>query len=227
VSEFSLLLPEPPALQRRGELLCNTIRPNTANDHAENIGARVWAARAEQRHHLQHPQGGTNAKSRKLVGSGQDPMGGNKAYDRQSRVSGTGYNGWSPLSHEGIGLEVHRGAGAEPARAGAQATPAWRRRSPPENIRRAEMSDFHLQNIRNAARYGSAARRMAKGRSAERTWTTGILKRAPPPERREAVLEFLLSREGQRLYVKTRGWSSARADRRAAGYKELPSAVKS
>ena len=57
-------------------------------------------------------------------------------------------------------------------------------------------------------------------------WTAGILKRAPHPNAARLFLDFLLSREGQTLYVGTMGWSSARPDVAPPGYQEMPSEVK-
>jgi iron(III) transport system substrate-binding protein len=57
-------------------------------------------------------------------------------------------------------------------------------------------------------------------------WTAGILKRAPHPNAARLFLDFLLSREGQALYVQTMGWTSARSDVAAPGYKEMPPEIK-
>ena len=50
--------------------------------------------------------------------------------------------------------------------------------------------------------------------------------KAKHPNAARLFLDFLLSREGQALYVQTMGWTSARADVAPPGYKEMPSDVK-
>src|SRR5262249_29519119 len=75
-----------------------------------------------------------------------------------------------------------------------------------------EMSDFHLHAIRGASS-GVPVRGVwpHEGVPSE-AWTAGILRRAPHPNAARLFLDFLLSRDGQGIYVKTMGWSSARAD---------------
>ena len=56
-------------------------------------------------------------------------------------------------------------------------------------------------------------------------WTAGILKRAPHPNAAKLYLDFLLSSEGQAIYVKLMGWSSARSDVPGPDIKEAPADV--
>jgi iron(III) transport system substrate-binding protein len=53
-------------------------------------------------------------------------------------------------------------------------------------------------------------------------WTAGILKRAPHPNAAKLYMDFLLSPEGQAIYVKLMGWRSARSDVPAPDIKEAP-----
>jgi iron(III) transport system substrate-binding protein len=86
----------------------------------------------------------------------------------------------------------------------------------------AEMSDFHLKNIRDTAASVPVRGVWPKEGVPSEPWTTAILKRAPHPNAARLFLDFMLSREGQALYVETMGWSSARADVAPPGFKEMP-----
>jgi len=142
-------------------------------------------------------------------------------------VSGTGYNwltaivndaslGWKfieALGKNRPGIERGHAGMAQKVAAGEYAGAA-------------EMSDFHLKNLRDAA--ASVPLRgvwPSEGVPSE-PWTTAILKRAPHPNAARLFIDFLLSREGQTLYVQTMGWASARADVAPPGFKEMPAAVK-
>ena len=127
-------------------------------------------------------------------------------------VSGTGYNwltavvntpglGWGfieALGKNKPGLERGHAGMAQKVAAGEYAGAA-------------EMSDFHLKNLRDAAASVPLRGVWPKEGVPSEPWTTAILKRAPHPNAARLFLDFLLSREGQTLYVETMGWSSARA----------------
>ena len=142
-------------------------------------------------------------------------------------VSGTGYN-WliALVDNEGIGWKFIEALGKnkpglERGHAGmAQKVAAG------EYAGAAEMADFHLKNIRDAATSVPVRGVWPKEGVPSEPWTTAILKRAPHPNAARLFLDFLLSREGQALYVQTMGWTSARADVAPPGYKEMPSDVK-
>jgi iron(III) transport system substrate-binding protein len=141
-------------------------------------------------------------------------------------VSGTGYNwltamvntpsfGWNFIAALGknkLGLERGHAGMAQKVAAGEYAGAA-------------EMSDFHLKNLRDAAASVPLRGVWPKEGVPSEPWTTAILKRAPHPNAARLFLDFLLSREGQTLYVETMGWSSARADVAHPGFKEMPAQV--
>jgi iron(III) transport system substrate-binding protein len=142
-------------------------------------------------------------------------------------VSGTGYNwltavvntpilGWGfieALGKNKPGLERGHAGMAQKVAAGEYAGAA-------------EMSDFHLKNLRDAAASVPLHGVWPKEGVPSEPWTTAILKRAPHPNAARLFLDFLLSREGQTLYVETMGWNSARADVPHPGFKEMPAEVK-
>ena len=142
-------------------------------------------------------------------------------------VSGTGYN-WliALVANESIGWKFIEALGKnkpglERGHAGmAQKVAAG------EYAGAAEMADFHLKNIRDTAASVPVRGVWPKEGVPSEPWTTAILKRAPHPNAARLFLDFLLSREGQALYVQTMGWTSARADVAPPGYKEMPSDVK-
>ena len=88
-----------------------------------------------------------------------------------------------------------------------------------------EMSDFHLHNIRAGAPSAPLRGVWPSEGVPREPWTAGILKRAPHPNAAKLYMDFLLSPEGQALYVKLMGWSSASADVSAAGIAEAPAHV--
>jgi iron(III) transport system substrate-binding protein len=142
-------------------------------------------------------------------------------------VSGTGYN-WliALVNNESIGWRFIEALGKnkpglERGHAGmAQKVAAG------EYAGAAEMADFHLKNIRDAAASVPVRGVWPKEGVPSEPWTAGILKRAPHPNAARLFLDFLLSREGQALYVQTMGWTSARSDVAAPGYKEMPPEIK-
>ena len=85
-----------------------------------------------------------------------------------------------------------------------------------------EMSDFHLHNILAAGAAVPVRGVWPKEGVPREPWTAGILKRAPHPNAARLFLDFLLSQEGQTIYVKTMGWSSARADVALPDFKDMP-----
>ena len=142
-------------------------------------------------------------------------------------VSGTGYN-WliGMVNDESIGWKFIEALGKnkpglERGHAGmAQKVAAG------EYSGAAEMSDFHLKNIRDAAASVPVRGVWPKEGVPSEPWTAAILKRAPHPNAARLFLDFLLSREGQALYVQAMGWTSARADVASPAYKEIPSEIK-
>jgi iron(III) transport system substrate-binding protein len=142
-------------------------------------------------------------------------------------VSGTGYNwlialvdnesiGWNfieALGKNRPGLERGHAGMAQKVAAGEYAGAA-------------EMADFHLKNIRDAATSVPVRGVWPKEGVPSEPWTTAILKRAPHPNAARLFLDYLLSQEGQTLYVQTMGWTSARSDVALPGYKEMPAEVK-
>jgi iron(III) transport system substrate-binding protein len=142
-------------------------------------------------------------------------------------VSGTGYNwltaivadesiGWrfiAALGRNKPGLERGHAGMAQKVAAGEYAGAA-------------EMSDFHLKNLRDAAAAVPLRGVWPKEGVPNEPWTAAILKRAPHPNAARLFLDFLLSREGQTLYVQTMGWTSARPDVAPPGFKEMPREVK-
>jgi len=115
----------------------------------------------------------------------------------------------SRSSHRGIGWKLIEALG-EPSRAGAAADAGMGAKSPPANIpARRKCRNFHLPTSATGAATVPAARALAKEGVPSEPWTTGILKRAPHPNAARLFPHFLLSREGQALYV--RPWLSSRA----------------
>jgi iron(III) transport system substrate-binding protein len=142
-------------------------------------------------------------------------------------VSGTGYNWLTAIvANESIGWKFiealgRNKPGLERGHAGmAQKVAAG------EYAGAAEMSDFHLKNIRDAAASVPLRGVWPQEGVPSEPWTAAILKRAPHPNAARLFLDFLLSREGQALYVETMGWTSARADVPPPGFKEMPRGVK-
>jgi iron(III) transport system substrate-binding protein len=142
-------------------------------------------------------------------------------------VSGTGYN-WliGIVENESIGWKFiealgRNKPGLERGHAGmAQKVAAG------EYAGAAEMADFHLKNIRDAAASVPVRGVWPKEGVPSEPWTVGILRRAPHPNAARLFLDFLLSQEGQTLYVQAMGWTSARSDVAPPDYKEIPSEVR-
>ena len=140
-------------------------------------------------------------------------------------VSGTGYNwlvavvntpelGWKfiqELGQNNVGLERGHAGMAQKVAAGEYAAAA-------------EMSDFHLHNLRIASASVPAKGIYPTEGVPREPWTAGILKRAPHPNAAKLFLDYLLSQEGQAAYAKSMGWSSARSDVPKA--EDAPSDVK-
>jgi iron(III) transport system substrate-binding protein len=138
-------------------------------------------------------------------------------------VSGTGYN-WliALVNSEGIGWKFIEALGRnKPALERGHAGMA-QKVAAGEYAGAAEMSDFHLKNIRDAAASVPVRGVWPKEGVPNEPWTAGILKRAPHPNAARLFLDFLLSREGQTLYVQAMGWSSARPDVAPPDFKEIP-----
>ena len=142
-------------------------------------------------------------------------------------VSGTGYNwltaivndaslGWrfiEALGKNRPGIERGHAGMAQKVAAGEYAGAA-------------EMSDFHLKNLRDAAAAVPLRGVWPSEGVPSEPWTSAILKRAPHPNAARLFLDFLLSREGQSLYVQTMGWVSARPDVAPPEFREMPQGVK-
>jgi iron(III) transport system substrate-binding protein len=141
-------------------------------------------------------------------------------------VSGTGYNwltaivnderlGWKFIEQLGRNKPVlergHAGM-AQKVAAGEYAAAV-------------EMADFHLKNIRAAAASVPVRGVWPKEGVPHEPWTAGILKRAPHPNAAKLYMDFLLSPEGQAIYVKLMGWRSARPDVPAPDLKEAPASA--
>jgi len=88
------------------------------------------------------------------------------------------------------------------------------------------MSDFHLKTIRDAAASVPVLGVWPKEGVPREPWTAGILKRAPHPNAAKLFMDFMLSQEGQTLYVKIMGWSSARSDVQGPDFREAPAEIK-
>ena len=142
-------------------------------------------------------------------------------------VSGTGYNwltaivndaslGWrfiEALGKNRPGIERGHAGMAQKVAAGEYAGAA-------------EMSDFHLKNLRDAAAAVPLRGVWPSEGVPSEPWTSAILKRAPHPNAARLFLDFLLSREGQSLYVQTMGWVSARPDVAPPEFREMSQGVK-
>lgn len=89
-----------------------------------------------------------------------------------------------------------------------------------------EMSDFHLHNLRLASASVPVNGVWPREGVPQEPWTAGILKRAPHPNAAKLFMDFLLSKEGQTIYVKAMGWQSARDDVAPPEFKERPAKVK-
>ena len=136
-------------------------------------------------------------------------------------VSGTGYNWLVALANDPqLGWKFIEALGKnkpvlERGHAGmAQKVAAG------EYFAAAEMADFHLKLIRDA---GAPVRGIWPKEGVPREpWTAAILRRAPHPNAARLFMDFVLSREGQDLYVKEMGWHSARTDAAAPAIAEAP-----
>jgi len=89
-----------------------------------------------------------------------------------------------------------------------------------------EMADFHLKNLRTAAPSVPVRGVWPQDGVPREPWTAGILRRAPHPNAARLFMDFLLSQEGQAIYVKLMGWSSARPDVAGPDLKEAPADLK-
>lgn len=141
-------------------------------------------------------------------------------------VSGTGYSwlinivnndklGWKfieALGKNKVSLERGHAGMAQKVAAGEYAAAA-------------EMSDFHLKNLRNASKSVPVRGVWPKEGIPREPWTAGILKRAPHPNAAKLFLDFLLSKEGQTVYASAMGWTSARKDGSKSTLAEAPDQV--
>ena len=142
-------------------------------------------------------------------------------------VSGTGYN-WliNIVNDERLGWKFIEELGKnKPALERGHAGMA-QKVAAGEYSGAAEMSDFHLKTIRDAAASVPVLGVWPKEGVPREPWTAGILKRAPHPNAAKLFMDFMLSQEGQTLYVKIMGWSSARSDVQGPDFKEAPAEIK-
>ena len=142
-------------------------------------------------------------------------------------VSGTGYNwllavvnddrlGWKFIEELGRNkpaLERGHAGMAQKVAAGEYASAV-------------EMADFHLKTLRTVAPSVPVRGVWPKEGVPREPWTAGILRRAPHSNAARLFMDFLLSQEGQAIYVKLMGWSSARPDVPAPEIKEAPADIK-
>ena len=89
-----------------------------------------------------------------------------------------------------------------------------------------EMTDFHLKNLRNASPTVPLLGVWPSEGVSREPWTAGILKRAQHPNAAKLYLDFLLSREGQELYVSADGMDLGAHRRGEPGFKEMPAEIK-
>src|SRR5262249_61280469 len=85
-----------------------------------------------------------------------------------------------------------------------------------------KMPDFHLNTPPTAAPSAPVRGVWPNEGVPSEPWTAGILKRAPHPNAARLYIDFLLSPEGQAIYVKLMGWRSARPDVRGPATNEAP-----
>jgi iron(III) transport system substrate-binding protein len=226
VIEFSLLYLTT-ALQRRGEIL-RYDSPEYAQYPADYSAPGYWAASGLSNIIiLLNTRKVDQANVPQSWWDLAKPYWKDKLTIDNLEVSGTGYNwltaivdneslGWKfieALGKNRPGLERGHAGMAQKVAAGEYAGAA-------------EMSDFHLKNLRDAAASVPLRGVWPQEGVPSEPWTAAILKRAPHPNAARLFLDFLLSREGQALYVETMGWTSARPDVAPAGYKEMPREVK-
>jgi len=136
-------------------------------------------------------------------------------------VSGTGYNWLVALVNDPrLGWKFIEALGrSKPALERGHAGMA-QKVAAGEYFGAAEMADFHLKLIRDA---GAPVRGIWPKEGVPREpWTAAILRRAPHPNAARLFMDFILSPEGQDLYVKEMGWHSARADAAAPAIAEAP-----
>src|SRR5712691_4724875 len=142
-------------------------------------------------------------------------------------VSGTGYN-WllAVVNDERLGWKFIEELGRnKPALERGHAGMA-QKVAAGEYAGAVEMADFHLKNIRDAAASVPVRGVWPSEGVPREPWTAGILKRAPHPNAARLFMDFILSQEGQDIYVKMMGWRSARADVAAPDLKEAPADAK-
>ena len=226
VFEFSLLYLTTD-LQKRGELL-QYDSPEYANFPTTYMARGHWAASGLSSVII-------IANTRKVDAANMPqswwdlskPYWRNKLTIDNLEVSGTGYNwivaivnspelGWNfieALGKNKPALERGHAGMAQKVAAG-------------EYSGAAEMSDFHLHNLRIASASVPVRGIWPREGVPREPWTVGILKRAPHPNAARLFLDHLLSQEGQTLYVKAMGWSSARSDVPGPDFAEAPAEIK-
>ena len=226
VLEFSLLYLTTD-LQKRGELL-QYDSPEYANYPASAMSRGYWAASGLSSVII-------IANSRKVDNANMPqswwdltkPYWRNRLTIDNLEVSGTGYNwivaivnspelGWNfieALGKSKPALERGHAGMAQKVAAG-------------EYSGAAEMTDFHLHNLRIASASVPVRGIWPKEGVPREPWTIGILRRAPHPNAARLFLDYLLSQEGQTLYVKAMGWSSARSDVSGPDFAEAPAEIK-
>ena len=89
-----------------------------------------------------------------------------------------------------------------------------------------EMADFHLKGLLSASATVPVIGVWPNEGVPREPWTIGILRRAPHPNAARLFIDFVLSQEGQTIYVREMGWTSARKDVEGHSFKEMPAEVK-
>jgi iron(III) transport system substrate-binding protein len=226
VFEFSLLYLTI-SLQRRGEVL-KYESPEYAHFPADYADPGYWAATGVSSIIiLLNTRKVDEAKIPQSWWDLAKPFWKNKLTIENLEVSGTGYNwllaivndqrlGWRFIEELGRNKPVlergHAGM-AQKVAAGEYAAAV-------------EMADFHLKNLRTAAPSAPVRGVWPNEGVPSEPWTAGILKRAPHPNAAKLYMDFLLSPEGQAIYVQLMGWRSARPDVRAPAINDAPADVK-
>jgi len=222
VFEFSLLYLTT-ALQKRGEIL-GYDSPEYAHYPAAYADRGYWAATGVS--DILILLNTRKVSEADLPQSWWDlakPAWKNKLTIDNLEVSGTGYN-WlvAVVNDERLGWPFIEALGKnKPALERGHAGMA-QKVAAGEYAGAVEMADFHLKNIRDAAASVPVRGVWPKEGVPREPWTAGILKRAPHPNAAKLFMDFILSRDGQDIYVKMMGWRSARADVSAPEIREAP-----
>jgi iron(III) transport system substrate-binding protein len=226
VFEFSLLYLTTD-LQNRGELL-QYDSPEYANYPANYMSWGYWAATG-----LSSVIILVNSRKVDAANMPQSWWDLTKTYWRNKltidnlEVSGTGYNWLVPIVNNAeLGWKFIEELGKNKPRLERGHAGMAQKVAAGEYSGAAEMSDFHLHNLRVASATVPVRGVFPKEGVPREPWTAGILKRAPHPNAAKLFLDYLLSQEGQTLYVKAMGWGSARKDVPGTDFPEAPAEIR-